>query len=119
MKWSEGIYIAILSELDLYFEKNFPAQNIESSLSSYLSGFIDLDTPIVYGENPAQLVLTIYSMLEKNMTGIINVDSKISSRILQESSWESFWRFCDEYEEHRFMLLSKTDKKYSNFTVKS
>ena len=28
------------------------------------------------------------------MTGIINVDSKISSRILQESSWDSFGGFA-------------------------
>ena len=37
MKWSEGIYIAILSELDLYFNKNFPNQDLNSILKEHLS----------------------------------------------------------------------------------
>ena len=112
MKWSEGIYIAILSELDLYFEKNFPNQDLETSLRSYLSDFIDLDTPIVYGKNPARVLLATYSMQEKNMSGVVDIENKLSTRLIAEASWDIWWRLCDEYEQHRFNMMRKTDKRY-------
>ena len=112
MKWSEGIYIAILSELDLYFNKNFPNQDLNSILKEHLSGLVNLNIPIVYGKNPAQVLMSTYYMVDNKMTGIIDIDSKISSRIISEISWSAWWQFSDQYEYHRHELLRKTDKKY-------
>ena len=72
---------------------------------------VNLNIPIVYGKNPAQVLMSYY-MVDNKMTGIIDIDSKISSRIISEISWSAWWQFSDKYEYHRYELLSKTDKKY-------
>ena len=38
---------------------------------------------------------TYYMVYGKQMTGIIDIDSKISSQFISEISWSAWWQFSD------------------------
>ena len=118
MRWKDDIYIAVLSELDLYLEKTYKNLIYEDALKEYLKENIGEDIAICYGDNISRVIITLYSMLDRDMTTTVCTDSELSMRFLTDASWDIWWKFNDEYEAYKELLTKKPDKKYKSQKAK-